>query len=123
MSYGLLENALNTVGQVGASLGAGPSSQFRNARPAQTERTADDDLEFLLAKKVNSINPFLGKQGGEQGSTAMVVAAEELLVAREPAVDDVCVAPHPGAGDSVVLKALQQVADVGKGKRHGLRSA
>jgi hypothetical protein len=119
VSYGLLEDVLDAVGQVGASLRVAPSSQFCDARPAQPKRTADDDLELLLADKVHTIGSLLGEKGREQGGAGVVVAAEQVLVRCEPVVDGGRVAFHGCAGESVVLKALQQIADIGKGKGHG----
>lgn len=61
--YRLLENTLNTVRQVDACLRVVPSSQLRDARSAQTERTANDNLELLLSNEVDPVGSLLREQG------------------------------------------------------------
>lgn len=48
----------------------------------------------------------------------MVVAVDETVVPSEPVLDDRCTTFHATAGQSVILKALQQVADIRKEEGH-----
>lgn len=121
--YRLLQDTLNTVGQVDTGLGVVPSSQFCNARPTQAQRTADDDLKLLFANEVNSVGSLLREKGREQGGAGMVVALEPLLVSSEPLLDDGRVGSQPRPSESVVLKALQKIADIRKVKGHDLMCA
>lgn len=88
MSHRLREDAFNTVGQVMARLRVVPSCQLCDARPAQAQGTADDDLELLLAEEVDSVSPLLWEKGREERSAVVVVAVEQPVVFSDPCLDD-----------------------------------